>query len=82
MLLVFSVVALVRVGTGHAPAGHLSPGWSWFNPFHIGSFQAFVGGLVLLMLFIYWGWDTAVVGQRGDRGQAPGPPAGPRSSPP
>jgi amino acid transporter len=59
MLLVFSVVALVRVGTGHHPSVSITPAWSWLNPFHIGSFQAFVGGLVL-MLFIYWGWDTAV----------------------
>jgi len=59
MLLVFSITALVRVGTGNHPAGSLTPSISWFNPFHISSFSAFVGGLVL-MLFIYWGWDTAV----------------------
>ena len=59
MLLLFSVVALVRVGNGHHAAGSLHPALSWFNPFHISSFQAFVTGLIL-MLFIYWGWDTAV----------------------
>ncbi|HEY2238100.1 MAG TPA: APC family permease, partial [Streptosporangiaceae bacterium] len=59
MLLVFSVVALVRVGTGNHPSVSASPSWAWLNPFHISSFQAFVGGLIL-MLFIYWGWDTAV----------------------
>ncbi len=59
MLLVFSVTALTRVGTGHHPASSLTPTISWFNPFHISSFSAFVGGLIL-MLFIYWGWDTAV----------------------
>jgi amino acid transporter len=33
---------------------------SWFNPFGGGvTFSAFVGGIIL-MLFIYWGWDTAV----------------------
>ena len=32
--------------------------WSWFNPLG-GSFKALVEGLTL-MLFIYWGWDTAV----------------------
>ena len=37
----------------------MTPSISWFNPFHISSFSAFVGGLIL-MLFIYWGWDTAV----------------------
>ena len=59
MLLVFSITALTRVGTGNHPAGSLTPSISWFNPFHISSFSAFVGGLIL-MLFIYWGWDTAV----------------------
>lgn len=59
MLLVFSVVALVRVGTGHHPGTSLTPTLSWLNPFHISSFSAFVSG-VILMLFIYWGWDTAV----------------------
>src|SRR5579859_8085984 len=37
MLLVFSVVALVRVGNGHAPKGHLAVSWSWLNPFDISS---------------------------------------------
>jgi amino acid transporter len=59
MLLLFSVVALVRVGSGHHPSGSLHPALSWFNPFHISSFSAFVSGIIL-MLFIYWGWDTAV----------------------
>jgi amino acid transporter len=59
MLLVLSVVALTRVGTGHHPASSVTPSISWFNPFHVSSFSAFVGGLIL-MLFIYWGWDTAV----------------------
>jgi amino acid transporter len=59
MLLVFSVVALIRVGDGHHPAASIHPAWSWLNPFHISSFSAFISG-VILMLFIYWGWDTAV----------------------
>ncbi len=59
MLTVLSVVALVKVGNGTAPAGHLTPHWSWLNPFHVPSFSAFVSG-VILMVFIYWGWDTAV----------------------
>ena len=58
MLLLLSVVALVKVANGTAPPGHLTPQWSWFNPFG-GSFSAFVAGLTL-MLFIYWGWDTSV----------------------
>jgi len=59
MLLALSIVALVKVGTGHAPVGHLSVSASWFNPFKIPQLKTFVGGF-LLMLFIYWGWDTAV----------------------
>jgi amino acid transporter len=59
MLAVLSIVALVKVGNGSAPVGHLVPSWSWFNPFDISSASAFVSG-VTLMLFIYWGWDTTV----------------------
>jgi amino acid transporter len=59
MLLVLSIVALAKVGTGHAPPGHLTPAWSWFNPFAISNPESFMVGFTL-MLFIYWGWDTAV----------------------
>ncbi len=59
ILLVFAVVALLKVGTGHAPPGHLTPSAEWFNPFHHLSFTSFMVGFTL-MLFIYWGWDTSV----------------------
>jgi amino acid transporter len=59
MLVLLSIVALVKVGSGHAPPGHLTPAASWFNPFDVPSLSSFVNG-ILLMLFIYWGWDTAV----------------------
>jgi amino acid transporter len=59
MLLVLSITALVKVENGHAPPGHLTPSLSWLNPFHISSFSAFASGIIL-MVFIYWGWDTAV----------------------
>ena len=59
MLVVLSVVALVKVAGGSAPAGHLAFSWSWFDPLKVTSLSNFVNG-VLLMLFIYWGWDTAV----------------------
>ena len=58
MLLVLAIVAFVRVGVGKAPAGHIAPRLSWFNPADIG-FSSLIGGM-LLMIFIYWGWDTAV----------------------
>jgi amino acid transporter len=59
MLFVLSIVALVKVGSGNAPPGHLTPSIQWLNPFHISSFSAFASGIIL-MVFIYWGWDTAV----------------------
>jgi amino acid transporter len=58
MLTILSITALVKVGTGHAPPGHLTPTLSWFNPFN-STFTAFMAGFTL-MLFIYWGWDTTV----------------------
>jgi amino acid transporter len=58
ILIIFSVVALIKVGSGHAPPGHLTPSVEWFNPFHI-PFTSFMIGFTL-MLFIYWGWDTSV----------------------
>jgi amino acid transporter len=56
MLVIFSVVALVKVYTS-SPPGSIHPSLSWFTP-NV-SAGALAGG-VLLALFIYWGWDTAV----------------------
>src|ERR1700761_1113179 len=58
MLVALSVTALVKVGAGTAGAQAITPAWSWLNPMQ-GGFTGFVTGIVL-MLFIYWGWDTAV----------------------
>src|SRR5690242_18853779 len=58
VLLLFSIVALVKVGNGSAPASSITPHLSWFNPF-AGDFASFFNGITL-MIFIYWGWDTAV----------------------
>src|SRR5215471_358025 len=58
MLLVMSVTALVRVYSSHPPAGSLHPTFSWLSPSHL-PVSAFVSGIIL-MLFIYWGWDTAL----------------------
>jgi amino acid transporter len=57
-LLVFAVAALVKVYVS-APAGSIRPAWSWVNPFAISSSSALAAG-VLIALFIYWGWDSAV----------------------
>jgi amino acid transporter len=59
VLVLFAVVALIKVYTGH-PAGSVEPSASWFNPFAIkGGLSALNGGL-LLAIFIYWGWDSGV----------------------
>ncbi len=58
-LVVFAVVALARVYGPNAPAGSVRPAASWFDPFATPSFSALSSG-VLLAVFIYWGWDTAV----------------------
>jgi amino acid transporter len=57
MLLVLAVTALVKTVVNH-PAGSISPSLSWLVPTHL-SLSAFITGIIL-MLFIYWGWDTAV----------------------
>lgn len=63
MLIVFAVVALVRVVGSHLAGdplpGSVLPQLSWFNPFSIGSVSAVVTG-TLLMVFIYWGWDSVL----------------------
>jgi amino acid transporter len=58
-LAIFSVVALVKVASGHAGPSSVDPSLSWINPFAVDSSSAFVDG-VLLSVFIYWGWDSTV----------------------
>src|SRR5215469_13084398 len=72
MLLVMSVTALVRVYGSHPPSGSLQPSLSWLSPSHL-TVSAFVPGLIL-MLFIYWGWDTAlsVNEETADKSRTPG----------
>ncbi|TWE09273.1 APC family permease [Rudaeicoccus suwonensis] len=67
-LVMFAVVALVRVYTGHGATytgahhqvEHLSihPAWSWFLPSGMGAFA--IASALLSAVFIYWGWDSAV----------------------
>jgi amino acid transporter len=72
LLLVMSLTALVRVFGSHPPAGSLHPSFSWLSPAHL-SVSAFVSGIIL-MLFIYWGWDTAlsVNEETADKSRTPG----------
>jgi amino acid transporter len=59
ILVIFAVVALIKVYTGH-PAHSVHPNISWFSPFAIkGGITALNGGL-LLAIFLYWGWDSGV----------------------
>src|ERR1700678_3808129 len=73
LLLLLSVVALVKYMTGHAPAGHSTFSWSWLNPTHFASPSIFMAGM-LLMVFVYWGWDTttSVNEETADPGRIPG----------
>ncbi len=57
-LIIFSVVALIKVYVSHPPHS-IEPTLSWFNPFAISSFSALDGG-ILLAVFVYWGWDSGV----------------------
>jgi len=59
VLVVFSVLAIVKVLGPNPPPGSVKPALSWINPFAIQSWGGVVAG-VLVALFIYWGWDTAV----------------------
>jgi amino acid transporter len=57
-LALFAVVAIVKV-YADSPAGSIDPSLSWINPFDVSSFGALSDG-ILLAIFIYWGWDSAV----------------------
>ncbi|KAB2588344.1 APC family permease [Streptomyces arboris] len=57
-LLVFVVVALYRVYAGTTGFDSIEPSFSWLDPFGAGG-AALTGGL-LLGVFIYWGWESAV----------------------
>jgi amino acid transporter len=57
-LAVFAVVALTRGIAGDTPFGGLTPAWGWLDPFGSGG-AALTAGL-LLGVFAYWGWESAV----------------------
>ena len=58
VLAAFAIYALVKVYGGTAPAGSLTPSLSWLWP--SGMSLADLTEALLLAIFIYWGWDTAV----------------------
>ncbi|MCH5641183.1 MULTISPECIES: APC family permease [unclassified Gordonia (in: high G+C Gram-positive bacteria)] len=58
VLVVFSVIAFVKVGNGSAPGG-LTFDIDWFNPFTGLTITAFAVGLTG-SIFAFWGWDTCL----------------------
>ena len=58
-LLLFAGVALAKVWGGDASVDSIDPSLSWFNPFEIDSRATLVSAL-LIGVFIYWGWESAV----------------------
>ena len=58
-LLLFAIVALVKVYGGDATVDSIKPQASWFNPFEINGTDDLYKAL-LLGVFIYWGWESAV----------------------
>lgn len=71
-LLAFVVVAAIRLATGDVPEGALTPSLSWFSPVGLDG-PSLVSGL-LLSVFIYWGWESAVnlTEESSDSATAPG----------
>jgi len=70
MLVIFAVVALIKVYSGH-PAHALEPHASWFNPFDMKFHDLLVA--MLLGIFIYWGWDSGVSVNEESQDPADGP---------
>ncbi|AKU19086.1 APC family permease [Luteipulveratus mongoliensis] len=60
-LAVLVVVAFIAIAGADRPDTSIDVSASWFNPMEFfnggGGFSALVEGMIL-MLFIYWGWDT------------------------
>ena len=72
-LILFIVVAAVALITDDATNKSIDPSLSWLNPFAIDSYSGLLSG-VLLGVFIYWGWESAVnlTEESKDSSRAPG----------
>ena len=72
-LVLFIVVAGIALITGDATNKSIDPSISWLNPFAIESYSGLLSG-VLLGVFIYWGWESAVnlTEESKDSSRAPG----------
>ncbi|GLP77160.1 putative amino acid permease [Mycobacterium antarcticum] len=74
ILVVISIYALVKVYTNNALAGEsINPSLSWFWPGGL-DFGTVIAPAILIAIFIYWGWDTAVAcnEESDDPGTTPG----------
>ena len=58
VVVVTSIWGIVKVAVHH-PAGSTGFHWSWLNPLSLHGYQGLAAGVVL-GLFLFWGWDTAV----------------------
>jgi amino acid transporter len=58
ILVLFSVVALVKVFSDSAGSQAVDPSWEWFSPAGLTSSQ--IAAAVILCIFIYWGWDSCL----------------------
>jgi amino acid transporter len=72
-LVIFGVVALAKVYSGHGVAESVHPHLSWLWPGGL-PFGSVIAPAVLTAVFIYWGWDTAVAvnEEADDPGRTPG----------
>jgi len=57
-LILFAVVAAIRLATGDVPDEAITPSLGWLNPIGLDG-TALISGM-LLGVFIYWGWESAV----------------------
>jgi amino acid transporter len=73
VLIVISVYALIRVYSGAGTVDSIHPSLSWFSPVGL-DFGTIICPGILIAIFIYWGWDTAVAcnEESDDPGSTPG----------
>ncbi|MDK9353539.1 APC family permease [Propionibacterium freudenreichii] len=71
-LLVFAGTALFRVFAHHAVSTAVRPSFSWLLP--TGMSAGTLASALLIAVFIYWGWDSAVASneETDDPGRTPG----------
>ena len=73
ILVAFAAVALFKVYTNTAMEYSLKPALDWFWPAGL-DFATVIAPTILVAIFIYWGWDTAVAcnEESDDPGTTPG----------